>query len=85
MKQSRGNRILLTFPIPSFNFLLIINQDINQIVIMEINTPGTRVNMPLMESVDCKTLFAKNKSGFDPHAFVKLKIKYIKSHPTTQT
>ena len=31
------------------------------------------VNIPDIESVACKTLFAKYKSGFAPHAFVKLK------------
>ena len=43
------------------------------------------VNNPDIEFVECKTLFVKYKSGFAPHAFVKLKTMYIKSHPTTHT
>ena len=39
----------------------------------ETSTLGTIVNIPEMESVACNTLFEKYKSGFAPHAFVKLR------------
>ena len=39
----------------------------------ETSTLGTIVNIPETESVACNTLFEKYKSGFAPHAFVKLK------------
>ena len=71
--QSNGSKILLTFPIPSFKSLLIMNHAKNQITNTDAKTVGTIVNSPDMESVACNTLFVKNKSGFVPHAFVKLK------------
>ena len=85
IKQSNGSKILLTFPIPSFKSLLMINHAINHIAKTDARTVGTRVNIPDIESVACNTLFEKYKSGFDPHALVILKTIYIKSHPTTQT
>ena len=45
----------------------------NQITNTDASTPGTILNIPDIASVDCRTLFAKNKSGFAPHAFVILK------------
>ena len=73
IKQRTGNKTLLTLPIPSFKSLLIINHAINQIANTDANTIGTILNIPDIESVACKTLFAKNKSGFAPQAFVKLR------------
>ena len=71
--QSNGRRILLTFPIPSFKSLLIMNHAKNQITNTDASTVGTIVNSPDIESVACNTLFVKYKSGFAPHAFVRLK------------
>ena len=79
-----GSRILLAFPIPSFRLVLIMAHTTNQMIIIDTNTFGTIVNIPFMESVACRTFCVKYKSVFGPHAFVKLKTKYIKSHPTTQ-
>ncbi len=73
IKQSNGNKIWLTLPIPSFKSLRRIRQANNQIKNTETSTLGTMLNNPESESVACKTLFAKYKSGFDPHAFVMLK------------
>ena len=55
------------------NFLTTITTALNEIANTDIRTVGTIVNIPDMESVACKTLFVKYKSGFAPHAFVKLK------------
>ena len=85
IKQRIGNKILLTLPIPSFKSFCTINHPTAQIASTDRKTHGTIVKMPERESDACNTLFEKNKSGFEPHALVKLKITYIKSQPTTQT
>jgi hypothetical protein len=71
--HNSGSRILLTLPIPSFKSLLRMNHAINQIANTDPSTAGTMVNSPDIEVVECRTLLVKNKSGFDPHAFVKLR------------
>ena len=81
--QSMGSKILLTFPIPSFKSALIMAHTASQMITMDTKTFGTIVNIPDIESDACKTFCEKYKSGFGPHALVKLKTRYIKSHPTT--
>ena len=80
-----GNNILLTLPIPSFKSFWTMNHELNQIRRIDMKTHGTMVVIPERESDACKTLTVKNKSGFAPHALVKLKATYIKSQATTQT
>ena len=75
MIQRTGNIILLTVPIPEFKSLLLISHNVSHITKIEIRTPGTMVKIPEMESVELSTLFEKNKSGFAPQAFVKLKTR----------
>ena len=50
-----------------------INHAINQMANTEARTTGTIVKNPDIESVECNTELVKYRSGFDPHAFVKLR------------
>jgi len=61
------------------------NHELNQTRRTDMKTHGTMVKIPERESEACKTLTVKNKSGFAPHALVRLKATYIKSQATTQT
>ena len=49
--QSKGSKILLTLPIPSFKSLLIMNHAKNHITNTDAKTVGTIVNIPDIESV----------------------------------